>query len=340
MPINWTQRVTPADYPWKAICYSPALGLFACVTDHNAGGPPWREVMTSPDGINWTLRTVPNNCNSDFYDIDWSPTLGLFCAVGDPWGGGFEFMTSPDGINWTGVAAPSVRVWNGIRWIASLGLFVAVGVGDVGAVATSPDGVNWTPQDMPVSRQWHKLAYSPIGGGQLVAVAFNGAQPQYARSVDAIAAVWAGINAPAGANWDNIVWASDRYLVISASDPTSISGTGLVFTSETNTPAGATARCIAFCPDYSILVVGGDSDPRMVSSVDLMHSWQTETMPVSGTWKGVIWVPQLGMFVACAAAGAAGTRIVTGELYGMKKSRRHRGGELWGIIPEVANYLG
>ena len=57
----------------------------------------FNNVMTSPDGINWTSRTS---------------------AIDNGW----------HGITWTSRTAPVDNQWNGITWAPELGLFVAVSV--------------------------------------------------------------------------------------------------------------------------------------------------------------------------------------------------------------------
>lgn len=89
---------------------------------------------TSPDGINWTSRTLP---------ITPQTRTGLRYVNGLWFLGGLSgaLYTSPDGITWTSrtSGAGANRV-NGFGFAANL--YVAVGNG--GYVATSPDGATWT----------------------------------------------------------------------------------------------------------------------------------------------------------------------------------------------------
>jgi len=55
-------------------------------------------VMTSPNGIDWTIRV--SAADNGWHSVCWSPELELFCAVSYS-GTGNRVMTSPDGINWT-----------------------------------------------------------------------------------------------------------------------------------------------------------------------------------------------------------------------------------------------
>ena len=122
----WTIRASAADNSWRAIAWSPELGLFAAVAYTGTGD----RVMTSPDGINWTIRT--SAADNSWRAIAWSPELGLFAAVADS-GTGNRVMTSPDGINWTIRTSAVDNTWRGIAWSPELGLFAAVadsGIGD------------------------------------------------------------------------------------------------------------------------------------------------------------------------------------------------------------------
>lgn len=142
--ITWVQRTTPT-VPGLigGICFSPSLARIMAVGQN--GG------LSSDDAVNWVTRTMPLQ---QWLDVDWSPTLNLFCAVSDG-ATGFGAATSPDGITWTLRATPN-RQWSAVRWFAKVGLFVAGAVSgglfaDTQRVMTSPDGINWTPRTTPLS---------------------------------------------------------------------------------------------------------------------------------------------------------------------------------------------
>ncbi len=89
---NYT--IANADNSWRFVCWSPALTLFVAVAYTGTGN----RVMTSPDGITWTIRT--SAADNNWRSVCWSPALTLFVAVADS-GTGNRVMTSPDGITWT-----------------------------------------------------------------------------------------------------------------------------------------------------------------------------------------------------------------------------------------------
>ena len=53
---TWTGRTAPVAQSWEGVTYGN--GLFVAIAQWNEGS----DVMTSPDGITWTLRTTPPLC--------------------------------------------------------------------------------------------------------------------------------------------------------------------------------------------------------------------------------------------------------------------------------------
>jgi hypothetical protein len=85
--VNWIARTSAADNSWLGVTWSPQLRLFCAVSYDGVN-----RVMTSPDGITWTLRSASS---PNWQGICWSPELGIFCAVaydGSP--GSSRVMTS------------------------------------------------------------------------------------------------------------------------------------------------------------------------------------------------------------------------------------------------------
>ena len=148
--INWTLRQTPANNPlwnacnvenkdllfagWSSVCYAENKGLFVAVAASGAS----KRVMTSPDGINWTLRQ--SGANIRWNSVCYAEDKGLFVAVTST-----GVMTSPDGINWTLRQTPVDNDWRSVYYAENIGLFVAVAdTGEGNRIMTSPDGITWT----------------------------------------------------------------------------------------------------------------------------------------------------------------------------------------------------
>jgi PKD repeat protein len=145
--INFIAYPLPAGAQnifWQSVCWSPELEIFcACSSGSgNSGGGSTDRIMTSSDGINWTVQTTPA-FDRAWKSITWSASLSLFVAVADTGGSTDRVMTSPNGINWTMGDMGITRDWQGVAWGPSIGKFCAVSFSN-GTIVTSTDGVNWT----------------------------------------------------------------------------------------------------------------------------------------------------------------------------------------------------
>ena len=133
-----------------------AGGQFVAVAEDGAN-----RVMTSPDGVTWTLRTAASA--SGWYSV----TYGNGTYVATAWTGTDRVMTSPDGITWTAQSGFESAEWLSVTF--GDGLFVAVSFNASGdRVMTSPDGVTWTGRPAASAKQWMAVTY---GNGTFVSVA-------------------------------------------------------------------------------------------------------------------------------------------------------------------------
>ena len=139
IPINNGGGTTQLVVTWSSICWSCELKLFVCVsvtanpTDPKTSPP--KKLMTSPDGINWTLRDAPSD-EIVLSGVCWSPELGIFVACGQHRVSSnppfkeidttHRIITSPDGISWTFRRIDGDNIWRGICWSHELGIFVSV----------------------------------------------------------------------------------------------------------------------------------------------------------------------------------------------------------------------
>lgn len=182
--ITWKLQLAAQGYSWTSVAWSPALGLFAAVTEtvlNAVGGLVTDQVMTSPDGIVWTSRNSAER--NAWQDILWADSLNLFVAVANNSGDGLSIhrvMTSPDGVNWstqTPAGQPTNFGWSAVAWGGNK-LVATAGDAGTTSVMTSPDGINWTQRNFPtaVGARNRGLAYSPTlhmfmlscGGGHVL----------------------------------------------------------------------------------------------------------------------------------------------------------------------------
>lgn len=153
--IDWTPITTSdAISSWRSVCYSKELGIFCACQNTTVSA---NKIMTSPDGINWTLVSAPDrfwNC------VIWVSELNLFVAVASS-GTNDRIMTSPNGVNWTLRISPVDNNWINVCWSPELRLLVAVSFTGTGnRVMTSPDGINWTIRISPEDNQWISVCWS------------------------------------------------------------------------------------------------------------------------------------------------------------------------------------
>lgn len=150
--VNWELGDSPENqYNWESICWSPDLSLL-CAVGLLVDG---KGCMTSPDGANWTLRTL----GFKGYSVCWSPDKTLFVAVGDN-----DVATSPDAVTWTPRIPAAAYLWKSVCWSPEKNLFVAVAAESQDfACMTSPDGITWTLRETPHSadERWQGVCWAP-----------------------------------------------------------------------------------------------------------------------------------------------------------------------------------
>ena len=232
--VNWVNPSAAEANQWRDVLFSNNIFVACSVNGTN-------RVMTSPDGITWTARSVTaGSWNSVAFG------RGLFVIVGDSVLN--SVFTSPDGITWTERALTTSNNWNGVAYgngrfvaVASSGtdrvmysidginwtqltppedsawldiaygngLFVAVASSGTNQIMTSPDGINWTLRDQPSNDDWGSITY---GDGVFVAVAFTGTKTMY--SIDGI--VWTQLAATEANQWRGITYKTGEFVAVSS----------------------------------------------------------------------------------------------------------------------------
>jgi photosystem II stability/assembly factor-like uncharacterized protein len=155
-------------------------------------------VDTSPDGLTWTPRILPNGNTSNLLGVAASPSVWV--AVGR---GGVIF-SSADAVTWTARASGTPKDLVDVAWAANR--FVAVGVD--GTVVTSPEGINWALQPAPTTD-----SFTAVGGSSSLIVAatypYSGSQLKLLTSPDGV--TWS--TAATGlADFNTIVYAGGRFV--------------------------------------------------------------------------------------------------------------------------------
>lgn len=196
---TWTSIASPADYNWTSITWSSDISLFCAVASSGTGN----RVMTSPDGITWTLRTSASN--NDWRSVVWGGATGQkkFVAVASS-GTNNRVMTSSDGIVWTSQTSAANNYWTSVTWAPTLGLFCAVAASGTGnRVMTSPNGITWTSRTTSDNSDWRSITWSPALG-LFCAVASSGTPHRVMTSSNGT--TWTGRHAAADNYWTSITW--------------------------------------------------------------------------------------------------------------------------------------
>jgi hypothetical protein len=261
---KWDLRSSASSNNWRGVCWSPELRLFVAVAFSGVDD----RVMTSPDGINWTSRSITGDASGNGWrTVVWSRELGLFAAVAID-GGALNnlerVMTSPDGINWTSYTYSGAGIndsWRSIVWSAELGLFVAIASAGNKRVLTSPDGINWDLQDSPLEG-WHGLTWSPELG---IFVAVGITNGKVMTSPDGIN--WTLGDASSNRQWFSVCWSPELGLFVASA-------------------------------------ITGDDKRIMISSDGI--NWSPSKVPILNNWQLVIWSAELGLFVAVSSYSSIG----------------------------------
>ncbi len=212
----WTSGsiVTGSGYNWYGLAYSPALTKFVAV--NNTVFPVVDQLMTSPDGENWTLAST-GNPGKRYRTIAWSPELNLFAMTGSN-GTSPDVLTSPDGVTWTIRYTDGSTGWAYIIWAPGAngtGLFVATPQNSNTNFITSPDGITWTQRASPAAGTYFQsVAWSPTVG---IFVAMGrkaaGADNKYCTSLDGI--TWTQ-QAISNGFYKSVIWCDALGLFVAA----------------------------------------------------------------------------------------------------------------------------
>ena len=145
--IHWTQApfARPSDGALFSIAYGN--GMFV------AGGESNVFLVTSPDGMNWTVKRTAS-AGQKIYAVGF--LRDRFVAVGQV--GANEspsVLTSTNGVDWDTVPRPTSATLRAVAWG---GQFTAVG--DSATIIASSDDSNWTLQNSGTSRNLRAAVYS------------------------------------------------------------------------------------------------------------------------------------------------------------------------------------
>lgn len=177
--ITWVASLAGVDsFETKSIVWGAEAGVFVVVG--TTRGYTNKRIMSSPDGLVWTLRGPDGG---DLYGVSYK--ANLFVAVGEDYTTGWDSVIrySADGITWTTATGIAIaRRWRSVAY--GDGKFVAVAYPTAAnfyrpAVTTnlaawSTDGETWTAYTTPATNSWKAVCH---GDGVFIAASIAGTTP-------------------------------------------------------------------------------------------------------------------------------------------------------------------
>lgn len=257
-------------------------GLFVAVGSDTLSN----RIMTSPDGVTWTARTVPESQG----DVRFSSVIyanGLWVAGGGELENSTNcVMTSPDGIAWTARTCQSTLGITGLAYGGSLFVAMSGFFGTANAIQTSPDGVTWTARTNP-SQSGSLYTSVAYGDGLFVAVSPTATSPHIITSADGV--TWTARDVVNGAEmFLNAVTYGNGLWVIAGTQTGSnnrvwTSIDGLTWTPRSPDGAsGGTQWASAAFGDGVYVLVGTDlSDNAYISTSTDGITWTARTPPIN-----------------------------------------------------------
>jgi uncharacterized protein YjdB len=247
-------------------------------------------IMTSPDGINWTVRASGTWTNLNA--VTWTGTQ--LVAVGDaPFQSSAIILTSPDGITWTSRTSGATYSLNAVTWTGSN--LVAVGVNET--KLSSPDGITWTPLGtLGYGNNFSCIAWS--------GTIYAGCRGSIVTSTDASTWTSSTTQTPYG-----ILWTGAKFILVgnSGSIIVTTDGSTLDFPySGTNTTLRAIASTgsqLVAVGDTGMVVTAPATAPYLTSSGT---QWTVRSSGTTNNLRGIAWSGT--HFVA---VGDAGTILFT-----------------------------
>ena len=312
----WTLQVAAKVQNWSSVCWGNpgGVGVFVAVA-YNIDSTT-QHVMTSLDGVVWTIRYTPadtNSWNSVCYGTPGG--VGLFVAVGYNVASYNLIMTSPDGITWTLRTSPVDVVWSSVCYgtPGGVGLFVAVGSYGGTQIMTSPDGITWTLRTNAMIEYPTSVAWGTVNGvSQFMAVFDSGTGNRSMSSLDGI--TWSLVATPADNGWMSICYLPSGTGSFSA---VASSGTGnRVMTYSVNggiawmirtSAADNSWNSIAYGNGKFVAVASSGTGNRVMTSPDGI-TWTIRTSAADNVWRSIAYGN--GLFVAVASTGT-GNRVMT-----------------------------
>jgi hypothetical protein len=215
--ITWRSQTTPVDganeNAYQSVAYGN--GWFVAVGDGPVTG---RRVLTSSDGINWTMRNAATIDNWQSVTYGTINTTGYFVGVGRS--GTNRIMASTNsGVSWGRREAPEGNRDNNWKSVTyGNGVFVAVSSDGTNRVMTTnknPIGITdeWTSHAV-ATNAWQSVTY---GNGVFVAVSDNTSGDINNRVMTSTnGTTWVARAASANNAWQSVTYGNGVFVAVSS----------------------------------------------------------------------------------------------------------------------------
>ena len=301
--LNWIQRKSVADVAWTSVVRAPTLGLWVAVSP-TLGGP---HVMTSPDGIDWTARTAPDQ-NWNGVTVGYPGGVETLVAVG--YSGHFNrVMYSTNGTSWTNGSLSADYNYAQVRWTGTQ--FVALtNNGGTNSIATSTNGSSWSVITTPNSDvAWQ--AIETDGAGKVVAVGFTGTAGHVMVSTDS-GATWAQNAGLDARSWNGVGWSAKLSQWVAVSNGGGPDDKRIGYSSDAVTwaqilPPSLMAFGRVIYGDQWVATAGASGQERVATSPD-GKVWRLSQPATQAGWSDIGWAQN--QYVA-VAVGGTGNRVMT-----------------------------
>ena len=254
----------------------------------------------------WTTRS--GSSGAQWLDVCWGAELGLFVAIHANSESTFfknNIMTSPDGLVWTTRSTLTSNIFRRVCY--GLRRFIVVSSNpNVMVGKTSTDGINWT--DFTQLITCSAVCFAPeiplfIGVGANACM----------YSSDGV--TWVKQTTPIGisAEWTSICWApgaalsgnSGRFV---ATCPTALASIDYPMDAGWYAVARNSGTCVAFSPMLKLFVncfdnTSSESKGQKIQTSTDTINWPVRATPNDSNWQKVIWISDLGLFIAVGTTG-------------------------------------
>jgi hypothetical protein len=266
-------------------------------------------ILSSEDAEDWTERPTESNSTSE--GIAWSPTLGLFCAVGS------QILISPNGIDWTAQSVASNTGFNAVAWSPELGLFCAVGNltgGDDTEIFTSDDGVTWTERSAPKDKTLNGIVWSPELSLFCAVGPSDGSDAYILTSADGV--TWTERSNPSNVGLNEVAWSSSLELFCAVGNTGGgdayiiTSDDGVTWTERSN-PKNIPLQGITFGNSLFVAVGNADGvDAHIITSPDGI-TWTERANPKNFRLEAVAWSTDNSVFCAVGLTDGSDAYMIT-----------------------------